>query len=131
VRWRYDPTSGRYLRSEDGVDAKDANNNKPISAANVIVVYAPHITDCTIQENPLGIDPDCQTPGQFSIQVQIWGSGPVQIIRDGKVQSGRWVRTKPEDMLTFIGDDGKPLPLKRGNSWLQMEPIDTKIQVEP
>jgi hypothetical protein len=131
VRWRYDPAAGHYLRSEDGVDAKDANNNRPISAANVIIVYAPHVTDCTIQENPLGIDPDCQTPGQFSIQIQIWGSGPVQIIRDGKVQSGRWVRTKPEDMLTFVGDDGKPLPLKRGNSWFQIEPIDANIQVEP
>jgi hypothetical protein len=131
VRWRYDATSGRYLRSTDGVAWTDANNNQPISAANVIIVYANHVTDCTIQENEVGIDPDCHTPGQFSIQIQIWGSGPVQIIRDGKVQSGRWVRAKPEDMLTFVGDDGKPLPLKRGNSWVQMLPLDARIQIEP
>jgi len=131
VRWRYDTASGRYLRSSDGAPQVDKNNNQPISAVNVIVVYAPHITDCTIQENPLSIDPDCHTPGQFSIQIQIWGSGPVQIIRDGKVQSGRWVRAKPEDMLTFVGDDGNPLPLKRGNSWFQMVPTDLRIQIEP
>ena len=131
VRWRYDAATGRYLRSADGVAQVDANNNQPISAANVIILYANHVTDCTIQENPLSIDPDCQQPGQFSIQIQIWGEGPVQIIRDGKVQSGRWVRAKPEDMLTFVGADGKPLPLKRGNSWFQMVPTDMQVQVEP
>lgn len=131
VRWRYDAATGRYLRWADGVPQVDANNNQPISAANVIVLYANHVTDCTIQENPLSIDPDCHEPGQFSIQIQIWGEGPVQIIRDGKVQSGRWVRAKPEDMLTFVGADGKPLPLKRGNSWFQMVPTDMQVQVEP
>jgi hypothetical protein len=131
VRWRYDAATGRYLRSADGVAQVDANNNQPISAANVIIVYANHVTDCTIQENPLSIDPDCRQPGQFSIQIQIWGEGPVQIIRDGKVQSGRWVRAKPEDMLTFVGTDGKPLPLKRGNSWFQMVPTDLPVQIEP
>jgi hypothetical protein len=131
VRWRYDAATGRYLRSADGVAQVDANNHQPISAANVIIVYANHVTDCTIQENPLSIDPDCQQPGQFSIQIQIWGEGPVQIIRDGKVQSGRWVRAKPEDMLTFIGADGKPLPLKRGTSWFQMAPTNLQVQIEP
>jgi hypothetical protein len=131
VRWRYDAATGLYLRSADGEPQVDTNNHQPISAANVIVVYANHVTDCTIQENPLSIDPDCQQPGQFSIQIQIWGEGPVQIIRDGKVQSGHWVRAKPEDMLTFVGADGKPLPLKRGNSWFQMVPLDEQVQVEP
>lgn len=131
VRWRYDAATGRYLRSADGAAWTDANNNKPISAANVIIVYANHVTDCTIQENPLSTDPDCKTPGQFSIQIQIWGDGPVQIFRDGKVQSGRWVRANPADMLTFVDPDGKPLPLKRGNSWFQMAPLDTQVQVDP
>ena len=131
VRWRYDATTGRYLRSADGVAWTDANNNQPISAANVIVVYANHVTDCMIQENTVGVDPDCKQPGQYSIQIQIWGEGPVQIFRDGKVLNGRWVRTNPDNMLTFIGADGKPLPLKRGNSWYQIVPTDLKIQVEP
>ena len=131
VRWRYDTATGHYLRSTDGMPWTDANNNRPVSAANVIVVYANHVTDCQIQENPLGIDPDCKTPGQFSIQIQIWGEGPVQIIRDGKVQSGRWIRINPTDMLAFVGADGKPLPLKRGNSWFQMVPFDALVQIEP
>jgi hypothetical protein len=131
VSWRYDATTGRYLRSADGVAWTDANNNQPISAANVIVVYANHVTDCMIQENTVGVDPDCKLPGQYSIQIQIWGEGPVQIFRDGKVLNGRWVRPNPDDMLTFVGADGKPLPLKRGNSWYQMVPTDLKVKVEP
>lgn len=131
ARWHYNPTTGRYLRSVDGVPQVDANNHQPISAANVILVYAHHTTDCTIQENEVGVDPDCHVPGQFSIQIQIWGSGPAQILRDGKVQTGRWVRAKPEDMLTFVGDDGKPLPLKRGNSWLQVLPLEGQAKIEP
>lgn len=131
VHWRYDAASGRYLRSADGVPWTDANNNRPISAANVIVVYANHVTDCEIQENPIGLDPDCKTPGQFSIQIQIWGQGPAQIIRDGKVLNGRWIRTDPADMLTFVGEDGKLLLLKRGNSWFQMMPLGAQVQIEP
>jgi hypothetical protein len=131
VRWQYDPTTGRYQRFADGVAQTDANNNQSISAANVIVVYANHVTDCTIQENPIGIDPDCKTPGQFSIQIQIWGQGPVQVFRDGKVLMGRWIRVNPEDMLTFVSADDTPLPLKRGNSWFQMVPMDKQVQVEP
>lgn len=131
VRWQYDPTAGRYQRFADGVAQTDANNNQSISAANVIVVYANHVTDCTIQENPIGIDPDCKTPGQFSIQIQIWGQGPVQVFRDGKVLMGRWIRVNPEDMLTFVSADDTPLPLKRGNSWFQMVPMDKQVQVEP
>ncbi len=131
VEWRYDTATGRYLRSADGMAWVDANNEQPISAANVIVVYAPHITDCQIQENPLGVDPDCNEPGQYSIQIQIWGDGPVQIFRDGKVQMGRWIRSNPDDMLTFVGADGKPLALKRGNSWFQMLPTDAHIQIQP
>jgi len=131
VRWYYHSASGRYLRSVDGVAQVDANNHQPISAANVILVYAHHVTDCTIQENEVGVDPDCRLPGQFSIQIQIWGSGPAQIVRDGKVQTGRWVRVKPEDVLPFVGDDGKPLPLKRGNSWIQVLPLEGQAKFEP
>lgn len=131
VHWRYDAASGRYLRSADGVAWTDANNNQLISAANVIVVYANHVTDCEIQENPIGTDPDCKTPGQFSVQIQIWGEGPAQIIRDGKVLNGRWIRSDPTDMLTFVGEDGKLLPLKRGNSWFQMMPLGAQVQIEP
>ena len=132
VSWEYNAASGRYLRRVDGVQHVDANNNQPISAANVIIVYAPHVTDCTIQEDVVGSDPDCNVPGHFSIQIQIWGNGgPAQIIRDGKILNGRWVRARPEDMLTFVSDDGQPLPLKRGNSWFQMVPPETRVQIEP
>jgi hypothetical protein len=131
VKWRYEAASGRYLRSADGVAAVDANNNQPLSAANVVIVYANHVTDCTIQENTVGIDPDCKQPGQFSIQIQIWGEGRAQIVRDGKVLNGRWVRAKPENMLTFVGEDGQPLPLKRGNTWFQMVPLEQVVQIEP
>jgi hypothetical protein len=41
------------------------------------------------------------------------------------------VRANPADMLTFVGPDGKPLPLKRGNSWFQMAPLNLQTQVEP
>jgi len=41
------------------------------------------------------------------------------------------VRTNPTDMLTFVGDDGKLIPLKRGNSWFQMVPLGAQVQIEP
>ena len=43
---------------------------------------------------------------------------------------GYWKRAQPSDMLTFYFEDGNPIPLKRGNSWFEMLPLDFAVQVK-
>ena len=118
VDWEYDADSGRYWRWTDGEEHLDANTDEQISAANVIVVHAVHILDesiCTYA----GDDGACAAS---PIQIQIWGWGRAQILRDGRVYNVTWRRENRSDMLTFYDDEDNPLPLQIGNTWFQIVP---------
>jgi len=115
AEWTFAPELGRYRRSILGEAHTDALTGEQISSANVIIVYANHV-ETDILEDLVG-------GGHYSIQIQIWGDGPVQIVRDGQVYHGRWNRQGRADMLSFVDDAGNPLPLKPGNSWVQIVPL--------
>lgn len=118
VTWRYDSGSGRWLRWTAGQPHMDALTGRQLSAANVVVVYAHHQTTDILEDRL----------GNYSIEIQIWGSGPVQIFRDGRMFEGQWQRFRREDMLRFVDAQGQPIPLKPGNTWFQMVPLDMRIQ---
>ena len=71
--------------------------------------------------------------GHWSIEVQIWNEGPVSIFRDGQRFDGVWRRRDRHDLLSFWTKDGdQRLPLKPGNSWLQVVPLGfTGLVVSP
>ncbi len=118
AEWAYDPETERWQRSIAGTPHTDALTGEQITAANVILVFANHVyTD--IQEDTWG-------GGHWSIEIQVWGQGPVVIFRDGQFFSGYWKREERHHMLTFYYGDGTPLPLKPGNSWIQLLPLDTE-----
>lgn len=48
VVWEYDAENGRYYRTVDDVPFVDGNNGEQVSAANVIILYAPHQFDRSI-----------------------------------------------------------------------------------
>ncbi len=119
VTWRYDPGSGRWLRWTAGQPHRDALTGRQLSAANVVVVYAHHQTTDILEDRL----------GNYSIEIQIWGSGPAQVFRDGQMFEGQWQRLRREDMLRFVDAQGQPIPLKPGNTWFQMAPLDMRIQI--
>ncbi|HML23404.1 MAG TPA: DUF3048 domain-containing protein [Aggregatilinea sp.] len=120
VEWQYDPDTGRYARFVDGEPHRDANNNAQVTAANVVVVYAYHQPDLGIVES------EWQGNKSFSTEIQIWTLGPVRVFRDGKESDGWWMRWEEDVPLTFWRDeDGTlPLPLKPGNTWFEVVPLD-------
>ncbi|MEN8098160.1 MAG: DUF3048 C-terminal domain-containing protein, partial [Chloroflexota bacterium] len=117
VQWIYDEESGRYSRWADGEIHVDANSDEQITAANVVLLFVPHQIDGSICEFQ-GAD-KCLA---FATETQIWGQGPVAVLRDGVMLDGFWQRANREDPLTFIRGDGSPLPLQIGNSWIQVIP---------
>ena len=66
-----------------------------------------------------------------SIEVQLWGEGPAKILRDGRVYEGKWVRPDRHAPFRFVDAQGKDIPLKPGNSWWQIVPMDVKVNVAP
>jgi hypothetical protein len=129
--WKYDPEAttcgvvkGCWLRWSGGVPHTDALNGQQLSAANVIVVYANHVEDKRYLEEDYGAFK------AFGLQIQIWGEGSVRLFRDGQEFGGKWVRINRDDMLTYVDPNGKPIPLKPGDSWMEVvnlgTPLDTK-----
>jgi hypothetical protein len=113
VGWRYDAASGTWLRSLSGKAQIDANSGQQIGAANVVVVLANHVTTL-IQED---------VTGSKSIEIQIWGEGPVRIFRDGREYGGKWKRGADLGSFEFFDPAGNKLSLKPGATWIQMVPL--------
>ncbi len=117
VEWEYDAENGRYWRTADGEVAIDANNQEPISTANVVIVYAIHQQVLSICESQSG-----SVCNAHSTEIQIWGQGDAIVIRDGQQFQATWKREKRENMLTFYDAAGDPVPLQIGNTWFQVVP---------
>lgn len=119
VFWGY--SNGRYQRWTNGEPHTDANTDEQLNFKNIIIIAAHH------QETDI-----LESPGSFSIQIQIWGEGPVSLFRDGQRYDGRWQRYDSDHMLTFYDLDGNPLPLAPGNSAIQLVPLGfDRLLVEP
>ncbi len=120
VTYRYDAKKGAYLRWILGQPHIDALTGKQISANNVAILYVNHVKTLIVED----------ALGSHSIQIQLWGQGRMQLCRDGKVYEGKWVRTARHEPLLFQDASGNPLPLKPGNTWIQLVPLDIKVKVK-
>jgi hypothetical protein len=113
VEWKYSAASGRYLRFVAGRPFTDAASGEQIAASNVIVYYAEH--------QPTDIVEDAG--GATSLRIIIEGEGQAQVIRDGLLFAGRW-NTPGDRPPQFVADDGGALPLKPGNTWIEVVPTE-------
>lgn len=115
VEWRYDPQRNLYVRFQGGQPHIDNATGGQIETDNVIVVFAAHqLTD--IVEDSLG------TKG---VNVDLYGFGDFRIFRDGRVYEGTW-RANDESPPRWLGPGEQIVPLKPGQSWIQMvRPTDT------
>ena len=109
VQWRYEPALGGYVRYQGGEQQFDPAINGPIVSSNVIIVSAAHeVTD--IIEDTLG------TKG---INIKLHEYGDLRVFRDGKVYEGTW-RASQEAPPRWLGPGEAPIPLKPGQSWIQV-----------
>jgi hypothetical protein len=125
VQWVYNPRDERYYRWQGQAAHREELTGAQLSAANVIVVSANHVATNIVEDTWGG--------GHWSIEVQIWGEGPVSIFRDGQRYDGIWRRHDRHEPLSFWTQEGSQrIPLKPGNSWLQMVPLGfTGLEVSP
>jgi len=109
VTWSFDTSSGRYLRTIAGAAHIDATSGQQLSAANVIVQTLPHEATEYVEDSL----------GTTSIRIVTVGEGPVTILRDGVAIVGTW-RAGDTTMPEFVDGAGLAIPLKPGNSWIQV-----------
>jgi hypothetical protein len=104
--------NGRYYRWTNGLIHTDANTDDQLNFQNIIVLAAHHQNTDFLEDN-----------NNYSIQIQLWGEGPVSVFRDGQRIDGLWQRTDPSHMLTFTDLEGNILPLAPGNTFFQIVPL--------
>lgn len=118
ARWEYDPASGKYLRFTTGEPMLDFTRQQ-IAAANVIIYFAEH-QDTDIVED---------SNGATSVRIIINGRGTAWLARDGKILKGYW-ETNGRETPNFVFEDGRLMPLKPGNTWVQVVPLDYLIEID-
>lgn len=117
VAWRYATAAGSYTRWQEK-DASgelmahaDALTNQPITASNVVVLFANH------QNN--FVPEDFRDGGNCGMEIQLWTIGPAKVFRDGQLYEGRWHRDATTSWrLRLETNDGQAIPLRPGNTWL-------------
>ena len=94
----------------DGTPYVDAGSGGQITADNVVIQWAPHLATDIVEDSL----------GTTSIRIELMGSGPVKILRDGKVIDGTWRADDVNQPPLFFDAGGAPIPLHPGRTWFQI-----------
>lgn len=112
AEWHYDALTGAYLRWTDGIPHTDALTGAQLAFQNVIVISAEH--------KEVDLFPEKYFGKEKSIYIELQGSGPMTLLRDGQAFEGLWQRQDEHDMLTFSDASGRTLYLKPGKTFFQI-----------
>jgi len=118
VLWEFDTESGLYRRNTGGEPMLDGATDAVIAASNVIVYFAPHYETDIVEDST----------GATSVGMDINGEGAAWVFRDGVLVEGRW-RTDGTQTPEFIDADDRPIPLRPGQTWIEVVPTDYEILV--
>jgi hypothetical protein len=119
VEYRYDREQYSYKRFTRGVPHTDALNGQQLAAANVIVHYA------TYEETDV-----LDVLGAPTLNIIFSGEGRAQIFRDGVMIEAKWVKPDIAGFVKYLYLDGSPVPLRPGQTWVEVVPTDYQITYE-
>lgn len=112
VAYVYEGGSGRYLRSMGGGVHVDGVSGAQIAVENVIVQVVAHEATNIVEDSL----------GSTSIRINLFGSGPAIVFRDGQAFVGTWRSESRGDTPRFYDAQGAEIPLKPGKSWISVVP---------
>jgi hypothetical protein len=117
--WDYDPATRKYFRYQESNDMvkhqprayvplSDALTGLPVTADNVILLFAPHTfaNEFEAEDQVYRIDPA--------------GSGQAFVFRDGLAYAAQWYRTEIDQPLLLTDAAGIPIYLHPGKSFYQV-----------
>src|SRR5262245_44116312 len=104
VKWVWERDAGRYMRWQRGDWHEDVDGDR-VGAENVVVLFIDYVQS----------DADPRSPEAVTL-----GSGEAIVHRNGQAIHGTWSRTDRFAGFTLTGDDGAPLPLARGTTFVEL-----------
>lgn len=102
THYDYDIASNTYLRSIGGAPSEDRESGRIMPS----VVVAMKVDMTRVLEDG------------YRESIVTTGSGPAVIFQNGIATEATWQKDSRAAPLRFIGADGKPIPLVRGQTWI-------------
>lgn len=118
VTWKYDPTSNSYLRFNGGKEHLDLNNNKELSAKNVVVLFM------TEERANDGYE------GNLHLLYGTSGTGDMILFQDGKKTTGTWSKKDRESQFKLVDATNKEVKFNRGQIWFAILPDGVEVSSE-
>jgi hypothetical protein len=104
VSWRWNPTARVYQREQRGRPHRDAGGLQ-LSAKNIVVMVTEYVPSYADSRSP---------------EANTVGSGELFVFTNGRVIHGRWDRPDIGKPATLVDDDGKPVLLSPGQTWIEL-----------
>lgn len=112
VRYEYDDSQKKYMRRINSQPMIDAYNQQQVSVSNVIVLKAKHRTVTSTQY----------------VLVDFSTGGDMLVFSGGTVRMGTWKMVN--SVIQYLDDDGNPMVLLPGNTWVQIVSSSMKVTYE-
>jgi hypothetical protein len=113
VQWDWNAAKGLYLRTMEGSRHMDRNSGQ-VSTDNVVVL--------SMQYDPgISGSPDAQT----------LGTGEAFVFTGGNYIHGTWTRKDIHDTFALVADDGKPILLQQGRTFIELPRQDSTLPLGP
>ena len=118
VDWIYEPTTNIYKRNNGGVAHIDRNNNKQLTAKNIVVLTMLETNANDGYEN------------NAHLLYKTKGSGKANIFMDGKQIIGTWKKDSRTAKTLLFDSTGSEIKLDRGTIWFEILPTDGILTVK-
>jgi hypothetical protein len=116
LRWQWDPSSGKWLRSTDGVADTDASSGAPVAFTNVVVMLVPYHDTGYVDAS-----------GAPSPDADVIGAGDAYVMSRGMVARATWHKAAPESVATYTDSRGAQVRLAPGTTWVVLAPEGSAV----
>jgi hypothetical protein len=113
IRYEYDSSLGKYLRSVSGEAFIDDSTQEQIAVTNIVIVYCEYYWE-----------------NQYQQSIDYGKGGKALLVTGGICVDLVWEKESNTEPMRFTDTDGNEMVLNPGNTWFELVRKNTKITVE-
>jgi hypothetical protein len=115
LAYDYQAETHQYARSMDGQPHVDGESGEQYTATSIVVEFVPVV--------------DIPNDPAFRVDVALVGSGNGVLIADGTQVALQWTRASEGEATRYTRVDGAPFELPNGQVWVQIVPLETRVEI--
>jgi len=113
LSWEY--RNGEYRRSQSGEASVDADGVR-ITASTVVVAFVKQLETGRFD-----------SAGSPVPDYEVTGRGEAVVFRNGRAYPATWERGSNDEFFTWLGEDGRPISMVPGRTWIHITPTTGTI----